>query len=62
MPLANILDAMEQAVAGEIDRLNEQTAASVAEIRAAAENDARAIRERHQREMEPTVQHERARR
>ena len=62
MPLANILDAMEQAVAGEIQNIETQTAASVAEIRAAAENDARAIRERHQREMEPVLQHERARR
>ncbi|MBI4673211.1 MAG: hypothetical protein HY741_16280 [Chloroflexi bacterium] len=62
MPLADILSAMEQEVAAEIRRVEEQTAASVAEMRASAERDAQAIRERHRREMLPLLQHERARR
>ncbi len=62
MALEDILHAMEAEVEAEIKRLEEQSAASVLEIRSAAENDAHVIRERHHREILVPLQQERARR
>lgn len=60
--LADILGAMEAEAEAEIKRTEEQSAATVAQIRAAVENDAHAVREGHRRDMSIRVEQERARR
>lgn len=62
MSLAEILSAMENEVDAEISRLEEQTAATVAQIRTAAEQDAQAIRERHRENNLQPLQRERSQR
>jgi vacuolar-type H+-ATPase subunit E/Vma4 len=62
MALADILHAMERQVEADIKRLEEQSAATVSEIRQSAQDDAHAILERHQREVLAPLQQERARR
>jgi V/A-type H+-transporting ATPase subunit E len=62
MALADILRAMEQEVDVEVARIHAQAEATIAQIRAAAEAEARAIHERHRREILVPLQHERARR
>jgi vacuolar-type H+-ATPase subunit E/Vma4 len=62
MALADILSAIETEVTAEVEQINTQVAATVAHIRAAAEEEAHAIRERHRREALTPLLHERARR
>jgi vacuolar-type H+-ATPase subunit E/Vma4 len=62
MALEDILNAMEREVEAEIKSLDEQSAATAFQVRRAAENDARVIRERHHREILVPLQQERARR
>jgi vacuolar-type H+-ATPase subunit E/Vma4 len=62
MALADILAAMEAHVDAEIHQIEQQTAATIAQIRAVADDEARTIRERHHREALAQLQHERARR
>ncbi len=62
MALADILRAMEGEAEAEIARQREQADAAVAQIHTEAETDARAIRERHRREVLVPLQEERARR
>jgi vacuolar-type H+-ATPase subunit E/Vma4 len=62
MALADILAAMEAQVDAEIHQIEEQTAATIAQIRAAAENEARLRRERHHRAVLVQIENERAQR
>jgi vacuolar-type H+-ATPase subunit E/Vma4 len=62
MPLADILGAMDAEVDAEIDRIQTQNRAVLAQIREDAERDAHAIRERHLRDMLIPAQHSSARR
>lgn len=62
MALDDILRAMEREVETDIKRLEEQSAATAAEIRRSAESDAKEILNRHHQESLAPLQHERARR
>ena len=62
MALADILAAMDAQVDAEIQQIEEQTAATIAQICAAAENEARMSRERHHRDVVVQLENERARR
>jgi vacuolar-type H+-ATPase subunit E/Vma4 len=62
MALADILQAMDDAAAAQIARIEDETDQSVARILGAAEDDAAAIRARHLGEAQLPIQRERARR
>jgi vacuolar-type H+-ATPase subunit E/Vma4 len=62
MALADILQALDAEAAAQIGQIEAEAKCSVAQIRSAADDDARAIHERHLREIQTPLQQGRARR